>query len=715
MLARRLTAFFLLLSLIIISPAAEASAMPYRITVDCYNNIVTVYATADNTIVRQMICSSGTARYPSPRGTFTMPAQHKAGERSDWYAFEDGYGKWGSRITGSYLFHSYLFTKMEDDKVDWEAYAAMGTDASHGCIRLFIEDAKWIAENCFAGTKVKIYDATQRYDYLKELLYERSYTIESGMTYQEFASMAADEAELGYGDESAKVARFQARLVELGLFDGEADGTYGAEMVRAVKAIQSALGYKATGVVNEGLIELINSEGAPSSTISTLKEGMSGPGVKAMQANLASIGLYEGEIDGVYDDKTREAVALFQRALKYEETGIATSALQSDMAKAISKLTEMFGEGNYALTYDEKTIETAIIDTENKLNMRKSESTDSSILARLAPGTEVEVLDHETRWTKIAVDGKEGYVRTAYLSFTQKTVPIPKYVEADATHPALEIVEADQTFLGTREVTYGKVDVQDRLYVRESPDDAAKLSFMLAAGTVVRVISQAKSWAFISYGGRTGFVRLRYLNTAKVIELSGVLTVNGESGQDAADDVIYAYVTSEESAALYAQASASGDVLGSVDTGARAEVIFESTSWTQVRVGEQTGYLSNDDVFIGTSAGIDAYLADLAASKAVYAVVSTGSEARLNMRAGASADAEVARTLENGTVVEVKSDDGVWCEVAYDRNTGYVMSQYVLAIEEDQEAYDAEAAGYDEYLMDEVSDDPIDEPNIGGN
>lgn len=98
----------------------------------------------------------------------------------------------------------------------------------------------------------------------------------------------------------------------------------------------------------------------------------------------------------------------------------------------------------------------------------------------------------------------------------------------------------------------------------------------------------------------------------------------------------------------------------------------------------------------------------------MYAVVSTGSDARLNMRVGASEDAEVARTLENGTVVEVKSDDGTWCEIEYDWKSGYVMSQYVLTIDENQETYDAEAAGYDDYLIDGTMDEVADESASGG-
>ncbi|MGI6239502.1 MAG: L,D-transpeptidase family protein, partial [Christensenellales bacterium] len=82
-----------ILALTIFIPGIPAfAASPYYITVDCLNNIVTVYSASDDSIVRQMICSSGTARYPTPRGTFTMPTKRRQGERGDWYTFEDGYG-----------------------------------------------------------------------------------------------------------------------------------------------------------------------------------------------------------------------------------------------------------------------------------------------------------------------------------------------------------------------------------------------------------------------------------------------------------------------------------------------------------------------------------------------------------------------------------------------------------------------------------------------
>ena len=53
---------------------------------------------------------------------------------------------------------------------------------------------------------------------------------------------------------------------------------------------------------------------APGPPTTTLKPGDSGPQVKALQRELASLGYYAGAIDGDYGQATVKAVAAFQRA-----------------------------------------------------------------------------------------------------------------------------------------------------------------------------------------------------------------------------------------------------------------------------------------------------------------------------------------------------------------------------------------------------------------
>lgn len=675
--ALKLVALTLVFILTIGIMPAFAANMPYHITVDCTNNIVTVFSTLDESIVRQMVCSVGVAKWPSPRGTFIMPKPHKSGEREEWYTFQDGYGKYGSRIKGNYLFHSYLFYQKDESTVKWESYVGLGSNASHGCIRLDISDAKWISENCLPGTEVKIYDSNKRNEYIKELLMTETYTVDSGITYEEFASMASDDSEMGYSSSGENVAKLQTRMIELGLYAGEADGDYGADMVRAIKAVQTALGRKVTGVVDEDMLELLMSDSAPTSTISTLKKGMNGPAVTAMQTALARLGLYSGALDGDFDDETEESVNQFQRLCKYDETGVASGELQQNMADSIDKLNEMYGEGGYALIFDESTVQTAVVVSEGKLNMRKKKSTDSDVVERLDPGSKLTVLATDSEWTQVAFDGESGYVRTSYLEFSNSTVLTPRYIAADAEHPALNTnVESSVNVIRTQQVVYGVVNINERLNVREKPNSESKLALILSPGTPVRIISISDSWAYISYGKSSGFAKASYFDKTKVIELSPTAAITSTVDENLSS-TYYAQVVSELGADMYSTASDSSEVISHIPYGARAEVLLSSAEWTQVKYDGVTGYVRNGDVVAGTQEEIAEALLAIEESKKVYAVVASDSAAGLNMRAEASTESEIIQVLENGTTVEIISDDGQWCSIILDGVSGFVMSAYL--------------------------------------
>ena len=53
---------------------------------------------------------------------------------------------------GDYLFHSVPFDETQTVILD----DTLGTPASHGCIRLKVEDAKWLYDNIANDTKIII-------------------------------------------------------------------------------------------------------------------------------------------------------------------------------------------------------------------------------------------------------------------------------------------------------------------------------------------------------------------------------------------------------------------------------------------------------------------------------------------------------------------------------------------------------------------------------
>lgn len=132
---------------------------PYYIKVNYKANVVTVYKKDSNgkyTVpVKAMVCSCGDATPTS--GVYTIPTDPK-NAKYVWRLLQGNvYGQYATRITGHILFHSVPYTKQDKSKLEWEEYDKLGTKASLGCIRLTVQDAKWIYDNCPLGTQVEFY------------------------------------------------------------------------------------------------------------------------------------------------------------------------------------------------------------------------------------------------------------------------------------------------------------------------------------------------------------------------------------------------------------------------------------------------------------------------------------------------------------------------------------------------------------------------------
>ncbi len=99
---------------------------------------------------KEFTCSTGTSDHPTPTG------EYKTTMRTTYFN-SFGYRCWWATgfIGGEYLFHSSPYTMTDTPQVC--ADYTMGRPSSHGCIRMRLDDAKWIYDNIPIGTKVVIY------------------------------------------------------------------------------------------------------------------------------------------------------------------------------------------------------------------------------------------------------------------------------------------------------------------------------------------------------------------------------------------------------------------------------------------------------------------------------------------------------------------------------------------------------------------------------
>ncbi|MGG5459999.1 L,D-transpeptidase [Clostridium sp. B9] len=110
-----------------------------------------VYEGSENnwTLEKTFDCSTGIEGKETPVGVFSVQ------NRAPWF-FSPKYGQGGKyyvQFMGNYLFHSIPFEADAETVSD----PTLGEPASHGCIRLAVEDSKWMYDNVQNGSKIIIY------------------------------------------------------------------------------------------------------------------------------------------------------------------------------------------------------------------------------------------------------------------------------------------------------------------------------------------------------------------------------------------------------------------------------------------------------------------------------------------------------------------------------------------------------------------------------
>ncbi len=120
----------------------------WLIATDTHNCCVGIFSGRQGawTLVKYFDCAPGKASTPSRKGYFTI------GSRG--YVFGHGYScYYFTQYSGNYLFHSIKYRQGTFNVMD----GTMGRPASAGCIRLWIENAKWIHDYIPRGSKVWVY------------------------------------------------------------------------------------------------------------------------------------------------------------------------------------------------------------------------------------------------------------------------------------------------------------------------------------------------------------------------------------------------------------------------------------------------------------------------------------------------------------------------------------------------------------------------------
>jgi SH3-like domain-containing protein len=145
----------------------------YYIVLDLNNQYVTVYEKDQNgkyeKIVRRFLCSSGKSGtgevdpetgekdigMPTPTGIWRIGGREWFGKFAD---FGGVYARYWTQIVGDNYFHSIMFDKRDVNTMESSAFNNLGKKQSHGCVRLYVEDAKWLYYYACPGTLINVTD-----------------------------------------------------------------------------------------------------------------------------------------------------------------------------------------------------------------------------------------------------------------------------------------------------------------------------------------------------------------------------------------------------------------------------------------------------------------------------------------------------------------------------------------------------------------------------
>ncbi|WP_413304948.1 SH3 domain-containing protein [Bacillus sp. 1P10SD] len=205
----------------------------------------------------------------------------------------------------------------------------------------------------------------------------------------------------------------------------------------------------------------------------------------------------------------------------------------------------------------------------SSLNLRSSGSTNSTILDKLTNGAEVKVISESSGWTKIQVNGKEGYVCSDYLSLSKQT--------SDPLQSGEELTTTE----------YVNVSLGSSLDMFNSPSTNSSILVKLVRGLEVAVFSKSNGWTKIEAYGQIGYVYTENLSPTK--------PDNGSNNSENPSSTVEKYVNIiyGSSLNLRADASSSAPIISKLARGTIVTVYSEVNGWANVTANGQTGYVSS--------------------------------------------------------------------------------------------------------------------------
>ena len=194
------------------------------------------------------------------------------------------------------------------------------------------------------------------------------------------------------------------------------------------------------------------------------------------------------------------------------------------------------------------------------LNLREEPRMDGAIITSYKPGTRVDVIQKGASWSRVKVNGQEGFMASRYLNFGASS--------------------SSSVATGKVALVNNPKDTQV-LNLRQEASLDARVLGQYRNGVKVTILKSGSTWHKVQVeDGRIGYMMANYLKvtdetaalkpyTAKLINVNGGRIVNFRSG-----------------------ASLNSKIIRTIPVGTEVTVVEHGTDWCKVDVEGETGYIS---------------------------------------------------------------------------------------------------------------------------
>jgi|GEM_PF-801258 len=279
------------------------------------------------------------------------------------------------------------------------------------------------------------------------------------------------------------------------------------------------------------------------------------------------------------------------------------------------------------------------------VNMRAGAGNTYNVVKVLPRGAVVTASASTNGWYKVTYSGTSGWVYSSYLASTTAadttggTPAAPSTPSKPSTTPAA----------ATHTTTAG-------LNLRKGAGTTYGIQKVLAKGTAVTALGTQGSWTRVTAGSATGWVSTAYLK--KVAEAT---TAPAPAKPSAAPSVVFKTAANLN---LRSGAGTGYRVLKVLSKGTSVTVVSVKGTWSQVKAGSTTGWVSTS--YLATPAAAAAPAGTTALTPSSYRTTTT-----VNVRKGPSDAQAVVKILAKGAVVSVDARNGAWRRITVGSTTGW--------------------------------------------